>query len=159
MKGQAFNIKDEARMRMIAPPAPKQSGISGKPRVIDGDTIEIAGKKFRLHGIDAPEAKQTCTVNGQPWRCGWEATNALAFETAYQWARCDQKDVDRYGRIIAVCYVGPYDLGVRMVRAGWALAYRKYSMDYVDEEANAKADMVGMWRGEFVTPWEWRRSR
>ena len=35
--------------------------ITGKPRIIDGDTIEIAGERIRLHGIDAPESKQTCT--------------------------------------------------------------------------------------------------
>ena len=30
----------------------------GKPRIIDGDTIEISGARVRLHGIDAPEVKQ-----------------------------------------------------------------------------------------------------
>ena len=30
------------------------ANITGKPRVIDGDTIEIAGERIRLHGIDAP---------------------------------------------------------------------------------------------------------
>ncbi len=32
--------------------------ITGKPRVIDGDTLEIAGERIRLHGIDAPETGQ-----------------------------------------------------------------------------------------------------
>ncbi len=27
--------------------------VSGPARVIDGDTIEIAGERIRLHGIDA----------------------------------------------------------------------------------------------------------
>ncbi len=29
--------------------------ITGKPRVVDGDTIHIGNTKIRLHGIDAPE--------------------------------------------------------------------------------------------------------
>ncbi len=28
--------------------------ITGQPRVLDGDTIEIVGQRIRLHGIDAP---------------------------------------------------------------------------------------------------------
>ena len=40
----------------------------------------------------------------------------------------------------------------------WALAYRQYSTDYVANEANAKALKLGLWRGEFVPPWEWRKG-
>ena len=32
--------------------------ITGKPRIIDGDTIEIAGQRIRLYGIDAPRSIQ-----------------------------------------------------------------------------------------------------
>ena len=32
--------------------------ISGKAKVIDGDTISINNSKIRLHGIDAPELDQ-----------------------------------------------------------------------------------------------------
>ena len=31
--------------------------IYGTPRIIDGDTVHINGKKIRLEGIDAPEIK------------------------------------------------------------------------------------------------------
>jgi endonuclease YncB( thermonuclease family) len=37
--------------------------LTGKPRIVDGDTIEIGGTKIRLHGIDAPEMKQTCRTS------------------------------------------------------------------------------------------------
>ena len=46
-----------------------------------------------------------------------------------------------------------------MVRRGWALAYLKYSKDYVDEEVDASRQGVGMWQGEFVAPWEWRKGK
>ena len=45
-----------------------------------------------------------------------------------------------------------------MVANGWALAYRQYSLDYVDEEAAAQNAQAGLWSGEFVPPWEWRRG-
>jgi endonuclease YncB( thermonuclease family) len=31
--------------------------LAGPARVIDGDTIDIAGARIRLHGIDAPEIR------------------------------------------------------------------------------------------------------
>ena len=34
--------------------------VAGPTRVIDGDTIEVAGERIRLHGIDAPESGQSC---------------------------------------------------------------------------------------------------
>jgi endonuclease YncB( thermonuclease family) len=42
-----------------------------KPRVVDGDTIHIGKTKIRLHGIAAPEMKQTCrTSKGKEQKCG-----------------------------------------------------------------------------------------
>ncbi len=72
---------------------------------------------------------------------------------------CQGDTRDRYGRLIAVCCAGGTDLNGAMVLQGWALAYRKYGVDYVDQEAVARDARVGMWRGEFVPPWEWRKNR
>ena len=46
-----------------------------------------------------------------------------------------------------------------IVRQGWALAYRRYSRAYVSAEDEARKSVVGIWRGKFVEPWEWRRGR
>jgi len=46
-----------------------------------------------------------------------------------------------------------------MVRQGWALAYRRYCKDYLDDEKAAKVAWKGLWQGEFVPPWEWRKQR
>jgi endonuclease YncB( thermonuclease family) len=144
---------------LIMVAAPATADITGKPRIIDGDTIEIGGTKIRLHGIDAPEARQTCIADGKAWACGREATFALARFIETHWITCKGDTRDRYGRLIAVCYAGPYDLNAKMVKQGWALAYRAYSMDYVDEEAAARDAHVGMWRREFVPPWKSRRGK
>ena len=46
-----------------------------------------------------------------------------------------------------------------MVSQGWALAYRRYLLDYVEQEAEAQAAQRGVWASEFVKPWEWRRGK
>ena len=51
--------------------------IEGKAIIIDGDTIHIGKNKIRLHGIDAPEINQTCTINNEIWNCGIKSTIAL----------------------------------------------------------------------------------
>ena len=72
---------------------------------------------------------------------------------------CEQKDQDRYGRIVAVCRVGEEDLNAWLVAEGWALAYRQYSKAYIAEEEAASAARKGIWRGTFVPPWEWRQGK
>ncbi len=54
---------------MLLMPVTALAEITGKPRIIDGDTIEIAGQRIRLHGIDAPEAGQSCRADGARWAC------------------------------------------------------------------------------------------
>ena len=139
--------------------------ITGTATVIDGDTIEVAGERIRLHGIDAPETGQTCRAGGKVWRCGREAAFMLAdrigrspvWHTDVNFV-CEERDQDRYGRIVAVCFAGDEDINRWMVRNGWALAYRRYSTDYVDEESAASGAKAGIWAGEFVLPWEWRQG-
>ena len=138
---------------------PAFADVSGNARVVDGDTIHISKTKIRLHGIDAPESKQTCAADGKVWPCGQEATQALVEAISDQPVTCKGDKQDRYKRLLAVCYVGNINLNAMMVRNGWALAYRRYSTDYVDAEGIAEKARVGIWRGEFEKPWEWRRSK
>lgn len=132
----------------------------GLASVIDGDTIEIRGQRIRLHGVDAPESGQLCTrPNGERWRCGQQAALALADRVGRAIVRCEERERDRYGRIVAVCFKEEDDLNRWLVMNGWAVAYRRYSEDYVREEDAARQARLGVWSGDFEMPWDWRRGK
>ncbi len=133
--------------------------VTGSVQITDGDTVKIDGIRIRLHGIDAPETNQLCEKVGQLWNCGRASTEALAKFIDDQLVTCIGDSTDRYKRLIAVCYVDEIDLNAAMVDAGLALAYRKYSLDYVVNEERARNARIGMWVGNFVDPWDWRRGK
>ncbi len=132
--------------------------ITGTASVTDGDTIKIHDQRTRLHGIDAPESRQLCTLNGKPWMCGKDAANALAEWIGRRPVTCEELDRDRYDRIVARCSVAGEDLGEWMVFHGWAVAYYQYSYEYERAEHHAKTRRLGIWASEFELPWEWRRK-
>ena len=134
------------------------ASISGLASPIDGDTLRVESEGIRLHGIDAPESAQSCRAGGETWACGEAATRALRGRLAGRPVECTERDRDRYGRIVAVCRIDGADVNAWMVEQGWAVAYRKYSTDYVSHETAAKAARRGVWRGDFVEPSRWRRG-
>lgn len=149
----------------------EQVEISGTPRVVDGDTIAFGPRRVRLWGIDAPEMDQTCvparageTLPGgvqvkQDYLCGVTARTALVYMIEPSPVRCEGKDIDRYGRTVAVCRRGTLELNREMVRLGWAIEYKRYSHGaYAAEEAEARAAKRGIWAGAFDEPEVWRRT-
>lgn len=136
-----------------------QGPIEGMATVTDGDGLEIGGERIRLYGVDAPEVAQYCSrKDGTRWHCGQYSTVALDRFVSGKKVRCDVRTLDSYGRWVAVCKAGDVDLGRRQVSEGWAVAYRRYSKDYVgDEDAARKADR-GVWEGKFQMPWDWRAA-
>ena len=130
----------------------KAAPIYGVARAGDGDSLDINGTRMRLFGIDAPEFDQTCTKDGAQWACGAEAADQLSRLVTGREVRCTPTGVDQYQRTLARCTVGGSDVNAAMVERGYAIAFRKYSIDYVAAEARAKAARLGMWAGSFDTP-------
>ena len=135
--------------------------IIGPVTIVDGDTLELGAVRIRLHGIDAPEAGQRCgEANGRgSWACGTEATNRLAELAERAAVQCRVRDRDQYSRIIAVCLAGDININAALVEEGYAWAYRRFSEEYVEHEARARAAGRGIWQGQAQAAWDYRANR
>lgn len=134
--------------------------VEGALRVVDADTVEIDGQRIRLFGIDAPEHAQSCGLEtATQWDCGAWASSEVRARYEGRLARCRGEDRDRYGRMVARCFVDGQDIGRALVRDGVALAYRRYSRDYVRDEERAAARRRGVHAVGFQAPAEYRAGR
>lgn len=149
----------------VAAPAPGDakplhgSVLSGRATVIDGDTLEIAGERVRLEGIDAPEMAQTCGRKwfGQ-WGCGRAAANTLKSLVGTRRIDCQSAGRDKYGRMLGWCSVDGRDINREMVREGMAWAFVKYSRRYEAVEAEARTAKAGIWQGDAQPAWVYREQ-
>ncbi len=135
--------------------------------VTDGDTIKIGKEKIRLFGIDAPEIKQVCkNKNNDPYPCGITAKNFLSwliedYNKLNEKIYCYYSERDKYKRIIGECFIGTIsktNINKMMVSNGRAVAYLKYSEKYLDAQNKAKNNKMGIWKGTFDLPEEWRKK-
>ncbi|WP_411233212.1 thermonuclease family protein [Marivita sp. S0852] len=133
---------------------------NGVVRVIDGDTIDVAGTRVRLHAIDAPETEQLCaSAQGADWTCGaWVTQQVTALFDGKQ-ARCRTKDTDRYGRAVAKCQVNGRDMGDVLVAQGLAFAYRRYGLDYDLQEKRAATNARGLHGSHVQSPAAFRKAQ
>lgn len=156
-------VAGAAFLSLREPSPDKAARIEGVAQVIDGDTLRVRDARIRLFGIDAPELDQSCDVEtGGAISCGRLAARFMERLVAAGPIICLVRDTDRYGRPVAKCSPGAIynanrDLGAAIVRAGHAIAYRKYSADYVPEEEFARDAKLGMWATFFIAPEDWRR--
>jgi endonuclease YncB( thermonuclease family) len=87
--------------------------------VIDGDTIEIAGTRIRLAGIDAPEMDQPYGRNAK-----WAL---VALCKGAQIRAVFSSDLS-HDRTVATCYLPDgRDLSAEMVKLGMAIDWAKFS--------------------------------
>ena len=143
--------------------------IIGIPRIVDGDTVHIKEYKIRLEGIDAPEIKQKCkkeklkisSIIGftfyKDYNCGEVSKENLEAKVDRSIIKCISSSKDRYERYLAKCFKNKINLNRWMVRNGHAVAYRRYSKEYIIDEEFAKENKLGLWRGKFLHPEKWRK--
>jgi endonuclease YncB( thermonuclease family) len=130
-----------------------QTAPSVAQTVVDGDTLKLNGTTYRLWGIDAPESQQLCADG---WPAGRASLSFLRDLARDQTVTCEAKTTDRYGRTVAICRAGGVDLGAAMVAAGMALAFVRYSSDYIGEEPVARSARLGVHAHDCAAAWDWR---
>lgn len=129
-------------------------------KVIDGDSLLIGKNEIRLSGIDAPEYRQQCyDSQDNLYPCGKNATKALQKMIKNHQISCKKIAKDRYNREVSVCFSGKTNLNYQMVAKGWAVAYTRYTKDYVPAEQEAKKYKRGIWSGRFLKPEYYRILR
>jgi endonuclease YncB( thermonuclease family) len=130
--------------------------------VRDGGTIQLGDVTYRLDGIDAPEIDQMCIDDhADAWACGVEARDRLSGLIGGRAVHCKDLGIGTTykKRHIGICTVdGETDsLNQLAVRAGFALNFEPYARGrFKADEAAAKGDRRGLWKGCFVAPQEFR---
>lgn len=109
-----------------------------------------------MYGIDCPEKGQS------------HGEQAKALTIALVSGRnvvVEQKDIDRYGRVVGMVKVDGQNLSELIVQNGYAWVYTKYCKEkfcahWVKLESVAKQQKKGIWQDSAVVPpWEWRAAK
>ncbi len=132
-------------------------------RILDGDTVEVLNaaqdpERVRLGGIDAPE-------KAQPF--GTQSKQHLADLAGGQAVIVEWKKRDRHGRVVGTLLRDGRDLGLQMVREGYAWWYRAFAEEqspvdrvlYAAAEQSARTARRGLWADAHpMAPWDYRHQ-
>ena len=121
--------------------------------VVSGDSIELKGKTYRLHGIDAPDDGQVCPDG---WPAAYEAEAYLGQLIGGKAVTCVQIGLPQRNEAQAVCRADGVDIGAAMVTGGMAYAFVPYSVRYITQEDAALSANRGVHRHKCLAPWDWR---
>lgn len=133
--------------------------------VKDGSTLQLGNMTYRLDGIDAPAFDQLCIdEHADSWTCGVEARDQLTKLIGGRQVRCDDLGVDPAykKRHLGACRIEgeTTSLSQLLVRQGFALNFESSATGrFRTDEARAKEDRQGLWKGCFVAPQEFRLGK
>ena len=138
---------------------------AASPIARDGGTIELTDATYRLDGIDAPAFDQMCIDDhADSWTCGIEARDQLASLIGGREVHCEDlgTDATAKNRHIGICSVEGETISLNqlLVRQGFALNFEPSAKGrFKEDEAGAKDDRRGLWKGCFAAPQEFRAGK
>jgi endonuclease YncB( thermonuclease family) len=131
----------------------------------DGSTLQLGNVTYRLDGIDAPAFDQLCIdEHADPWTCGIEARDQLTKLIGGRQVRCDDLGADPGARKrhLGACKIEgeTTSLSQLLVGLGFALNVESSATGrFETDEARAREDRQGLWKGCFVAPQEFRLGK
>jgi endonuclease YncB( thermonuclease family) len=140
-------------------------GWAASPVVRDGNTIQLGDVTYRLDGVDAPELDQICIDDhADPWTCGVDAREQLTKLVGGHAVHCDDLGPDKTHRKrhLGLCTAegDTTSLNQQLIRSGFALNIQPSAKSRFDpDQAAAKDDRKGIWKGCFVAPQEFRLGK
>ncbi len=137
--------------------AASAADVTGVPRIVSADRVQIGNARIRLSSIEAPSPDQLCLdANGKRWTCGISARDELARHVGAQSWTCHITGTNRFGRSLAQCTVEGEDIQRWLVQNGWALSFIRQPHAYDGDEQAARTAKAGLWAGAFIAPSAWR---
>ncbi|HZH38246.1 MAG TPA: thermonuclease family protein [Flavisolibacter sp.] len=149
----------QAAQSSTATIAANRKTVTGKViGISDGDTFRLLTDsnetvRVRLHGIDAPEKGQDYSTQSQ------QKLSELIFSKQVV---VEQKNKDRYGRVVGIAFVDRINVNEEMLRSGLAWQYREYDKTekWASIQTEAQQNKRGLWSMSSPTPpWEWRKEK
>jgi endonuclease YncB( thermonuclease family) len=125
----------------------------GAQTVVDGDSLELNGKSYRLYGIDAPDDGQVCPDG---WPAAHEAEAYLGRLIEGKTVTCMPIGWPQKEETEAICRADGVDVGAAMVTGGMAYAFVPYSARYITQENAAAIANRGVHGHKCPAPWVWR---
>lgn len=118
--------------------------------VLDGDTFEANGQRYRIAEIDAPEKNQTF---------GTESKLYLQSLIKNKPIKIIPVTKDKYGRQIVKVFVGENYVAEDMVKNGFAWHYSRYSNNQKLKslQKSAQKNKKGLWKYPAVNPYKFRQ--
>jgi endonuclease YncB( thermonuclease family) len=128
-------------------------------KITDGDTFTLLVDgheqvRIRIDGIDAPEKGQAFGNRAKEYLSGMIWGEELTVRVM---------KTDKYGRSIGkVSTPSVVDVGLEMIKAGYAWQYRDYNKEkpYEDAEILARRNRNGLWQDKNpIRPQDFRKTR
>ncbi len=98
----------------LLPALAEAADVTGVPKIIEGDQIQIGNSRFRLGGIDAPSVDQLCLNHtGERWTCGVAARDELIKHADNKTWTCHTRAREAKAGMWQGAFIAPWDWRAR----------------------------------------------